>query len=309
MARLPIRPQQVMPPEGIAPVTQDVDTTGQDALSPTTQVLNYLKARGYTPSTENVRRALEANARDPGVISGLRSDTAATDAEDRAAMAARGGGGGGSVAKQVEGGSNPPMVDLGKGPTNEADWQPQNTSAPPAGGGTGAGGWLTALLGSGGALASAILNRISNPNLSLSLNPGGGTPQPGVPVPGAALPGQPNAALPAPPGALPPPAGGPPPAGSPALPPPGTPPAAPGTGPTDMETAMQRATAPASGPIALPDSSGVAAPGMANVDVPFRSPSPRVPPAQPLSLRPGGGGVNFIPKPKVRVPAPVARFP
>jgi hypothetical protein len=124
MARLPVPPTQVMPPEGTAPVTQDVDTTGQDALSPTTLVLNYLKARGYTPSTENVRRALEANARDPGVIGGLRSDTAATDADDKAAMAAARGNAGGGAG----GGDSRPMPVPPIPPTGGAP----NTSAAPA---------------------------------------------------------------------------------------------------------------------------------------------------------------------------------
>ena len=81
-----------------------------------------------------MRAALEANAKRPSVIPGLRSDTPATEADDQAAMraAGKGGGagvgrgGGSSVAGQVER-SNPPNADLGRGPTNEADWQP-NTS-------------------------------------------------------------------------------------------------------------------------------------------------------------------------------------
>ncbi len=187
MARLPVPPVQVMPPEGIAPVTQDVDTTGQDALSPTTQVLNYLKARGYTPSTENVRRALEANARDPGVISGLRSDTAATEADDQAAMAAArgraGGGGGNSGGRPLP---VPPIPPAGG---------PQNTSAPPAS--SEPGGGITGSLGDkiiaglGAVLPSAVS--------ALLPRPGGTPPMPSgpgaVPNPGAPQVGGPQSPL------------------------------------------------------------------------------------------------------------------
>ena len=87
-------------PSGVAPVTDPSVVGGAADASPTTLVLQYLKQRGYQPSSENVRRALEANQRDPGVIPGLRSDTGATEAQDQAAMRAagvgapRGGGGG-----------------------------------------------------------------------------------------------------------------------------------------------------------------------------------------------------------------------
>lgn len=104
-----------MPPEGTAPITQEVGINpGDDMQSPTTMVLNYLKARGYQPTTENVRRALEANARDPGVIEGLRSGTASTEAEDQAAMAAaRGGGGGGGNTSAAPVQTAPPTAGTG----------------------------------------------------------------------------------------------------------------------------------------------------------------------------------------------------
>ena len=71
-----------------------------DPLSPVTLILNYLKSRGYQPSAENIRRTVEANARDPGVlgadpVAGLRNARASTEAEDQAAMRAAGGRGGG----------------------------------------------------------------------------------------------------------------------------------------------------------------------------------------------------------------------
>lgn len=46
--------------------TEDPDKL--DPLSPTTIVLNYLKSKGYQPTAENIRRTIEANARDPGVL-------------------------------------------------------------------------------------------------------------------------------------------------------------------------------------------------------------------------------------------------
>lgn len=118
-AGIPIPPMPVMPPEGIAPVTDPASTGTAPDASPTTMVLQYLKARGYTPSSENVRRALEANARDPGVIPGLRSDRPATDAEDQAAMRAagagggRGGGGGGGLVREEGSWDNPSGVGDG----------------------------------------------------------------------------------------------------------------------------------------------------------------------------------------------------
>lgn len=125
--RMPVPPTPVMPPEGLAPVTQEVGLgAGDDAMSPTTMVLNYLKARGYQPTSENVRRALEANMRDPGVITGLRSDRGATEAEDQAAMAAaRGGGGGGGSRLPV-----PPIppTQTPAGPVDRHD--DTNTASP-----------------------------------------------------------------------------------------------------------------------------------------------------------------------------------
>lgn len=100
---------------GLAPKTQDVGLImGADQASPTTMVLKYLRERGYQPTTDNVRRALEANARDPGVIPGLTGDRAATPQEDQAAMAAArgsGGGGGNTSAAPVQ--TAPPTAGTG----------------------------------------------------------------------------------------------------------------------------------------------------------------------------------------------------
>ena len=121
---MPVPPQPVMPPEGIALVTDPASTGTAPDASPTTMVLQYLKSRGFQPSSENVRRALEANARDPGVIPGLRSDRPATDAEDMAAMRAAGVGGAGGGARPLP---IPPIPPSGGAP---------NTSAAPSTGGT-----------------------------------------------------------------------------------------------------------------------------------------------------------------------------
>ena len=92
----------------VAPTVQNSTQTDDDAASPTasptTKVLAYLRTKGIPPSSANVRAALEANARDPGVIPGLRSDTAATEADDQAAMKAAGPGVGrrGNVSTQIE---------------------------------------------------------------------------------------------------------------------------------------------------------------------------------------------------------------
>jgi len=68
-------------------------------VSPTTMVLNYLSTKGIKPTSANVREAINAANANPGLIPGLVTDRPATDAEDRAAMAAarqtRKGGGGG----------------------------------------------------------------------------------------------------------------------------------------------------------------------------------------------------------------------
>src|SRR5580765_2440546 len=103
------------------------DAQGNEVASPTTLVLRYLQSKGIPPSSANVRAALEANARDPGVIPGLRSDTAATEADDQAAMHGRGGpsvGQSGSAAGKVEAPSNPTQRG------NPSDTPPDRTQAP-----------------------------------------------------------------------------------------------------------------------------------------------------------------------------------
>ena len=98
--------------------TQTDDDAASPTASPTTKVLAYLRSKGMPASSANVRAALEANARDPGVIEGLRSDTAATEAEDQAAMRK------GNVATKIESVTTPP--DRGGTP----DTPPDRTTAP-----------------------------------------------------------------------------------------------------------------------------------------------------------------------------------
>jgi hypothetical protein len=166
---IPTPPMPVMPPEGIAPVTDPASTGTAPDASPTTMVLQYLKSRGYQPSSENVRRALEANQRDPGVIPGLRSDRPATDAEDMAAMRAAGAGrGGGGRSLPVPPippnttGATPPMdrrddTSSAQPSTNTSD--SSSSSTPPLNPDYSMPGWGTAAAGTGVALANAILGR------------------------------------------------------------------------------------------------------------------------------------------------------
>lgn len=155
-------------PSGVAPVTDPSVVGGAPDASPTTLVLQYLRQRGFTPSSENVRRALEANQRDPGVIPGLRSDRPATEAEDQAAMraAGRGGSGGAGGLVQEEGtwdmssgrpqGATPPMDRRDNATTSAA---PASSSSSSSSNDYSMPGWGTAAAGTGLALANAILNR------------------------------------------------------------------------------------------------------------------------------------------------------
>jgi hypothetical protein len=66
-----------------------------DQLSPTTMVLNYLQRQGLPRTSENVRRALEANARDNTTIPGLinQAPPAPTAIDTQANAPGRGGPG------------------------------------------------------------------------------------------------------------------------------------------------------------------------------------------------------------------------
>jgi len=54
---------------------------GGDPLSPTTLIYNYLREKGMPLTSENVRRVLESNAQNPGIIPGTGRDDAYSNAE------------------------------------------------------------------------------------------------------------------------------------------------------------------------------------------------------------------------------------
>jgi hypothetical protein len=95
------------------------DTPNADPLSPTTIVLKYLKERGYPLTAENIRRAVEGNARDPGAFGGnvvnyTRGDTGGNvelrNAGPEGTSAAPSGSRRGlPVPPQPPGGATPPM--------------------------------------------------------------------------------------------------------------------------------------------------------------------------------------------------------
>ena len=282
-----------MPPEGTAPITQEVGINpGDDMQSPTTMVLNYLKARGYQPTTENVRRALEANARDPGVIEGLRSGTASTEEEDQAAMAAARGGG----SRNTSAAPATPPPTPGTGGTFGTGQSPVEPGPlpPEPGQDTSNIGVLAAL---GIPLAAAAgaygANRFMN-----------------RPIPGGDVAPMPDV------GASVPQVGGP--ADMKLLPAPQAQITGPGTGATDMEAQMMKALAPPSlrlgaptpapeapmatgAPISLPDAS--------MAPLPFNSQSPRTAPGpDTIVVRPPGARPTPL-RATGRVRAPSVRVP
>jgi hypothetical protein len=93
-------------------------------MSPTVMIQNYLKARGYQPTSENISRALAANQQDPGVIPGLRSDTPGVNPPVGA------GGGRGAVT----GGGTPQNAintSVAQGDTAPGSGDPTTSAAPP----------------------------------------------------------------------------------------------------------------------------------------------------------------------------------
>jgi hypothetical protein len=242
-------------------------------------VLNYLQSRGFQPTTENVRRALEANARDPGVIPGLRSDTAATDAEDQAAMKAAGVGGGKPQGGSGAGGKptpdGPPMVNLGAGPTNEAAWSPDTSAQPTQDAGAGSSLGLAALLG----LPAAGLMY-------------GASKIPPRPMPGEAAPPMPDVG-----------AGGPPSPGEidyTMLPPGGAGEVSP------MEAALNRATSPDASPIRPPIDPTVmpARPGISTMQPggPTSSTGVTTPPPREMPPLPFNSATPHVTAPMARRP-------
>lgn len=155
-----------------------------EVQSPTTLVLNYLKQSGQQPTSANVRRALEANQRDPTLIPGLINDRPATDAEDQAAMAASKQGTG--AARQPSG----PIQDqsnTARAPGEAApDRGDPTTSAQPDGGMGPLG--LSVLLGVPAAAAMYGASKIPAMGGNVSV-PGGSVPA--MPDPGAIAPPNP----------------------------------------------------------------------------------------------------------------------
>lgn len=118
-----------------------------DPRSSNSLIHGYLQSKGLPLTSENVRRALEANAQNPGMIrndaSKLYNGLPATEAEDQAAMAAAAANRAPASAARP-GASNPSM--------NDGQNMNPNTSASPnsGGGGGGSGGSNTG--GGGGGL-------------------------------------------------------------------------------------------------------------------------------------------------------------
>jgi hypothetical protein len=118
-----------------------------DPRSSNSLIRAYLASKGYDLNGGNVRRAVEGNAANPGLIPGLVNSRPSTDAEDQAAMAAHSalrGGGGRAVSLPVSAGreldrSADTMGGFPTGVVPDRDPLPTgttatagNTSAPPA---------------------------------------------------------------------------------------------------------------------------------------------------------------------------------
>lgn len=153
-----------------------------DPQSPTAMIMKYLARQGVGPTSDNVRAALEQQARDPNTIAGLRADYAPPD-KDGSSVAGKieGSGGGPAGSGQGKPTPPPPPADLTHvAGADEVGWQPgsPNTSAQPSSGMdlTGLGQAILGGLGAGGlgALGARYLNR--GPTLGVN--------EPGVPAPG-----------------------------------------------------------------------------------------------------------------------------
>ena len=161
-----------------------------DPQSPTAMIMKYLARQGVGPTSDNVRAALEQQARDPNTIAGLRADYAPPD-KDGSSVAGKieGSGGGPAGSGQGKPTPPPPPADLTHvAGADEVGWQPgsPNTSAQPSSGMdlTGLGQAILGGLGAGGlgALGARYLNR--GPTLGIN--------EPGVPVAGAPDAGPPT---------------------------------------------------------------------------------------------------------------------
>ena len=265
-------------PRGVSPSVQaSTQSSSGDPLSPTTIILNRLRAQGVPITPENIRRAVtemgrSSNQAGPDVSGDLRvAEVEDSAPRGQSRSSGRGnapkggpgvgqrGSGGSSVARQIE---NPPMVNLGGNPYGDEGPIPglrdeKKTSAPPqaTGGGSSGGLDLTDLIGplaaGGAALGGAgLFNYLDRRGRSGGQTFMGNQPMPPtgrvMDLNPTAIPGGARPAIEGPQMALPGPASA---SG-------GVPPAA-----TDMEAAMQRAMQPAGAPTlssgGAPDLSGV----------------------------------------------------
>jgi len=175
------------------PATDDISTQGaiegSAQYSPMTLLMRYFNSQGIAPSADNIRRAIEQNARQPGTIPGLRN--AAPEDSSPAVPSTRVGSGGGQQLPV------PPVPPTGGG----GDGQPTTSAAPPGdprtpqisvNGGPSAGEIATAI-GLGGLLPAALFGMRGRgmPGASVPATPPITAPAttPGVvPTPGAGAP-------------------------------------------------------------------------------------------------------------------------
>jgi hypothetical protein len=267
-------------------------------ISPQTLVFNYLKSKGLPLNADNVRRTIEANARDPGVlgpnvVAGLRN-TGTEDSNPRGSGGV--GQGGGSAAGRIEGGAgskrggNTP-VDATN--TSRTAGERSATSAPPQSGEDDSFGFNlpgalgAAVLGGGLYGASRLFRGQPKPELGIPEEPGRGFSMVGEPY----TPVNPDDVM-NPPGSRPDPAMR---RGGPGM---GDPLALPAPAPQGLlESSMQKALA-APGPEGMPQLGGpsgvpqLSAPSGAiplpdatsGAPIPMGAPAPAPAPAQPLAL-------------------------
>ena len=135
----------------VMPTVQNSTEPTEDKLSPTTMVLSYLSKQGLKPTSENVRRALEQNNRDPTTIAGLINDIPGNGIDVGAGSNASGAGrGGGSAGRGIPLPPVPPAVA-------KAD----DDAAQPASNGMSLADLAGMILGGGA--AGAALNKFARP--------------------------------------------------------------------------------------------------------------------------------------------------
>jgi hypothetical protein len=149
----------------------------KDPRSSSSLIQAYLASKGLQPTGENVRRALEANNANPGMIknsaSSLVNSLPSTEAEDQAAMAARGHGGSGLPTPPIPPGANRELPDSAGG----SETRVGGTGGTGAGGGAGGGGSSTTSAaptgGGGGVSVAPAEDELSNALIAAAI--GGGT--------------------------------------------------------------------------------------------------------------------------------------